>query len=181
MQMPGERFMRRRRFTICYILIITIIMTSVTFSQTPAGTKGNWEAVKALNSGDWLIVELKGRINLQGTLVSASDTVLRLYIKDTGKYSTRQDILDIKRDEIAKVHRVNKKSLSKPMLVGMAAGGALGAVIGSKMGSCPAQDFLCTNHKGPATMIMAAGGAAIGSGIGLLIGAARLKRVLIYD
>jgi len=156
-------------------------MTSVTFSQTPTGTKANWEAVKALTSGDWLIVELKGRINLQGTLVSVSDTVLRLYIEDIGKYSTRQDILDLKRDEIAKVYRVNKNSLTKPMLVGTAAGGALGAVIGSKMGNCSAEDLLCTNHQRPFTTIMAAGGAAIGSGIGLLIGAARRKRILIYD
>src|SRR5262245_19829438 len=179
--MSGERFMRRRSFTMTHILIITVIITSVTFTQTPTGTKGNWEAVKALVSGDWLIVELKGKITFQGTLVSVSDTFLRLYLEDAGKYSTRQDILDLKRDEIAKVYRVEKKSLTKPMLVGMAAGGALGAVIGSKMGSCGAQEFLCINHKGPTTMIMAAGGAGIGSGIGLLIGAARRKRVLIYD
>ena len=173
--------MRRRSFTISYILIITIMMTSATIAQTPAGTKGNWEAVKALDSGDWLIVELKGKIIFQGTIVSVSDTVLRLYIENAGKYSTQQDILDLKRDEIAKVYRVEKKSLAKPMLVGTAAGGAMGAVIGSKMGGCSPQEILCINHKGPATMLMAAGGAVIGSGIGLLIGAGRRKRVLIYD
>src|SRR4029077_14560818 len=83
----------------------------------------NWSRVAAVSSGAKLSVKLKTGKTLNGTLRSASDSGLSLTVKNSQ--------VEVKREEVATVHEVVKKSsATKATLIGTGVGAGVGAAAG---------------------------------------------------
>jgi hypothetical protein len=176
--------MNKFTLAISYFLaaLLTISLTAA------AQTDPAWDEVKAMPYGEPLTVKLKGGTTVDGTMISASDTNLKMYKTEESPTSgiVYEDIVNIKKEDILNVYRIEKKSGKKWMFIGAAvgavAGVAAGAVLGSLSGNCRDSFFndVCGRAKTGFMALGAVGGATTGAAVGHLIGRKRLKRVLIY-
>jgi hypothetical protein len=178
------------KFTLAINYFLTTLLTiSLTAAaQTAAQTDPAWDAVKAMPYGGPLTVKLKGGTTVDGTMISGSDTNLKMYKTEESPTSgvVYEDIVDIKKEDILNVYRIEKKSGKKwtfiGAAVGVAAGVAAGAALSSMGGNCRDRSFsdVCGSAKTGFMALGAVGGATTGAYVGHLIGRKRLKRVLIY-
>jgi hypothetical protein len=179
---------------ISHFLVALLAMSSTAVAQTATQNDPAWESVKALPYGEPLTVKLKGGTTLDGTVISVSETNLKMYKTEQSPTSgiIYEDIVDLKKEDILNVYRIEKKSGKKWIfigaVVGAAAGAATGAALGSIGGNCqsrpgPFGDVFsdgCGGAKTGFIALGAVGGATTGAYVGHLIGRKRLKRVLIY-
>jgi len=179
---------------ISYFLVALLTMSSTAFAQTDNQNDPAWESVKVLPYGEPLTVKLKGGTSLDGTMISASETNLKMYKTEQSPTSgiIYEDIVDLKKEDILNVYRIEKKSGKKWIfigaVVGAAAGVATGAALGGIGGNCQSRpgpfgdpfSDVCGSAKTGLMAVGAVGGAATGAYVGHLIGRKRLKRVLIY-
>jgi hypothetical protein len=185
--------MRRDLPPICIFLAALLTITSTAVGQTATQNDPAWETVKAVPYSEPLVVELKGGTKVEGTMISASDTHLKMYKVDQSPTSgiIYEDIVDLKKEDIQNVYRLEKKSGRKWMFIGAAVGAAAGAAVGAALGSVgncqprpgPFGDVFSDVCGGAKTGFIALGavsGATTGTYVGHLIGRKRFKRVLIY-
>ena len=78
------------------------------------GQTNDWARVTSLPSSSKLSVKLKNGKTINGDFRSASDTTLSLTAKNAP--------VEVKRDEVATIHEVTKKSATKAMLIGTGVG-----------------------------------------------------------
>jgi hypothetical protein len=186
--------MRNELSQICIFLVALLTMLSSAAAQAPAQNDPAWEAVKALPYGEPLTVKLKGGTTLDGTMISASETNLKMYKAEQSPTSgiIYEDIVDLKKEDILNVYRIEKKSGKKWVIIGAVVGAAAGAATGAAMGglgsNCQSRpgpfgdvfSDVCGGAKTGFIALGAVGGATTGAYVGHLIGRKRLKRVLIY-
>jgi hypothetical protein len=180
--------MNKFTLAINYLLVVLLTISSTVAAQPAAQNDPAWDAVKAMPYGEPLTVKLKGETTVDGTIISASDTNLKMYKTEQSPISgiVYEDIVDIKKEDILNVYRIEKKSGKKWMFigaaVGVAAGVATGAALSSMGGNCRDRSFsdVCGSAKTGFIALGAVGGAMTGTYVGHLIGRKRLKRVLIY-
>jgi hypothetical protein len=185
----------KRTLAVKCILVVLLTMSSSAVAQTVPQTDPAWETIKALPYDEFLTVKLKGGTTVDGTLISASETNLKMYKTSQSPTSgvVYDDIIDLKKENILSIYRIEKKSGKKWTFIGAAAGAvagvATGMALGSIGGNCqsrsgpfgdPFFDDICGSAKTSFIALGAVGGAATGAYVGHLIGRKRLKRVLIY-
>ena len=145
---------------------------TITLQGQTNGQMNNWSRVSALTSGARLSVKLKSGKTLNGTLSSASDSGLSLTVKNSQ--------MNVKREEVATVHEVVKKSsATKATLIGTGVGAGVGAAAGGIASSN--DDIGCEKIDHVATAGLAVAGAGVGALVGYLIGRGGTKRVLLYE
>ena len=164
--------MSRKTTTLSVLLAITLGYSQLAIAppamaQQAAGSSG-WSAVQALVPGDDLVVKLKDGRSLEGKFASATDAELSL---------TRNNKSEaFGRDRIFQIYEKKRKSeKGKYAAIGAGIGAGTGLGIGLAKNSPPVDDG----------RIYPIGGAILGAGIGavggFLFGAAKRKRVLIYE
>src|SRR5438132_1248984 len=166
-----------RRSTLTLLLIVLLMFQSSALAQTAVMPRGDWSAVLRQTPGEILTVKLKNGKKVQGALDHAVDDLLVL---------TRENKdLDLKRDQIISVAVAGKKkSVVKPVLIGLGVGAAVGAGIGAAVnGNESGPSFVLS--KGQERAIGAAVGGAIGavggSVIGYFAGHRRRSQTLIHE
>jgi hypothetical protein len=149
-----------------------MLMATLFLAQFPLamaqGTASGWAAVQAMPADERLIVKQKDGTTVEGRMIEASATNLTL--------SRNSKVVNISRDNIQQIqHSTGKAKKGKWALIGAGIGGATGAAIGASKVS-PSRDD---------SEIWLPIGLAFGSGIGavsgLLFGASRRQRTLIYQ
>ena len=162
---------RTRQFATIVILLTSFLFSPVTLVAQVA--TNDWSRVISVPGGNKLSVKLKNGKKIDGTFSNATDTALRLMVKNTSS--------EIKRDDIRSVHQVGGTSVTKSTLIGLGAGAGAGALLGA-VGEATDDDNSFGDLNGGA---VAAGltvlGAAAGAITGFVIGKTRKKRVLLYE
>jgi hypothetical protein len=190
----AEGLVNKFTLAINYLLVALLTMPSTAIAQTAARYDPAWERVKALPYNEPLIVMLKGRATVEGTLISASDTHLRMYKVDQTPSGDilYQDIVDIRKANILTVYRIEKKSSKKLRFIGATVGAAIGTAtettIGNMGDNCQPRSGtlggvlsdVCGGAKTGLIELVARSGSATGTYVENLFGRDRLKRVTIY-
>jgi len=160
---------RTLQFATIGILLSSLLLSTVTVSAQTA--TNDWSRLNAVPAGSKLSVKLKSGKTIDGTLNSVSDTTLSLTVKKAAQ--------DLRREDIATVHQLKKKSAGKETLIGLGVGAGAGAALGAAGDTADENNFFDTDG------LLTAAGAIIGGGIGALsgffIGRRGRKRILVYE
>lgn len=149
------------------VLVVSLLLSAV----TAQGQTDAWSRVTSLSGGTKLSVKLKTGKTINGEFRSASDTTLSLTVKNAP--------LEVRRDEIATVHEVTKKSATKATLIGAGVGAAAGGLAGAISDSANDDGFEAFDNA--AIGVLAVAGAGVGALVGFLVGRSGNKRVLVYE
>ena len=151
------------------ILLSSLLLSTVTVSAQTA--TNDWSRLNAVPAGSALSVKLKSGKTINGTFSRVSDTTLSLTVKNAAQ--------DLRREDVASVHQLTKKSAGKETLIGAGVGAGVGAALGAVGDTANEHSILDTD--GLATAVGAILGAGIGAGTGFLIGRSGRKRMLVYE
>jgi hypothetical protein len=156
--------MHKRLVSMMITAVLMMAPCQFVLGQT---TTGNWSAVQAVAVDDRLIVKQKDGKTIEGKMIEASET--NLTISRDGK------VVNISRDAIRQIeHSTGKAAKGKWTAIGTGAGAAAGAGIGATKYRADRDDY------GIYPVMGAVIGAGVGAVTGLMIGASRRKRELIY-
>jgi hypothetical protein len=157
--------MKTKIFSLLITGALLITQFPTAFAQTPSG---NWSAVQAIGTDERLIIRQKDGERIEGKMIEANETNLSL--------SRNNKVVNISRDSIRQIQHVKGKAAKgKWALIGTAIGGATGAAIGATKVSADRDD---SEIWLPVGLIYGAGAGAVG---GLLFGASRRNRTVIYE
>lgn len=160
---------RTKQFATVVILLTSLLLSTITVAAQ-TGTN-DWSRLSSVAAGSKLSVKLKNGKTIEGTLASISDTALTLTSNSTSKEARREDV--------ATVHEVTKKSATKATLIGLGVGAGAGAVWGAVADANNNDSFEKFNNIATAvTTVLGAGAGALG---GFLVGRSGKKRVLLYE
>jgi hypothetical protein len=160
----------RKRFTTSLVLLASLLLSPVALAQNTPLPTHDWSALSAVTRGSKLEVKLKDGKAVKGKLSDVSDTVLSLSVKDKP--------VDLKREDVASVYQVSKKSATTATLIGLGVGAGAGAVIGTAADASSSGFEKIDKAATAALTILGAGAGALA---GYLIGRGGHKRVLIYE
>ncbi|HEV2837107.1 MAG TPA: hypothetical protein VGW58_17445 [Pyrinomonadaceae bacterium] len=152
-------------------LVASLLLSTVTVAAQ--GQMNDWSRVTSIASGSKLSVKLKNGKTVNGTFSSASDSALSLMVKNTRT--------ELKREDVATVHEVIKKSATKATLIGMGVGAGAGAALGAISDSQVDSGFEFDKLDTAVTAGLAVIGAGVGAIVGYFVGRSGSKRLLIYD
>ncbi len=131
------------------------------------GSVRDWSAVKSVGTDVRLIVKQKDGKTIEGRMIEASETNLTL--------SRDGKVVNIPRDSVQQIqHSRGKSAKGKWALIGAGIGGAVGGGIGAAKFSSGRDD---SEIWLPVGLIFGAGAGAV---TGLIFGASRRQRELIY-
>jgi len=151
------------------VLLLSFLLSPVTLvAQT--GTN-DWSRLSAVASETKLSVKLKDGKRVEGRLRSVSDTSLSLTVKNAAK--------EIRREDVASVHEVAKKSAKKATLIGLGVGAGVGAGLAIASERNENDTFFETRDSVSAGFVALTAG--IGALAGFLVGRTGNKRVLLYE
>ena len=157
--------MKRKFFSLLVAGALLVAQVPAAFAQT---TGRNWSTVQSVPVDERLIVKQKDGKTIEGKMIEANDTNLAL--------SRNNKVLNISRDSIRQIQQVKGKAAKgKWALIGAGIGGATGAAIGASKVSADRDD---SEIWLPVGLIYGAGAGAVG---GLLFGASRRNRTVIYE
>ena len=152
------------------VVVATLLLATVTVMAQDQ--TNNWSRVTAVAAGTKLAVKLKNGKTVNGTFNNASDRTLSVMVKNSP--------MEIKRDDVATVHEVVKKSsATKATLIGTGVGAGVGAAAGGIATAKDDDGFDKIDHV--ATAGLAVAGAGVGALVGYLIGRGGNQRVLLYE
>lgn len=136
--------------------------------QGPQTSGRDWSAVQAMAADERLIVKQKDGKTIEGRMIEATETNLTL--------SRSNKVVNISRDSIQQIqHSRGKASKGKWVMIGTGIGAAAGAGIGATKVSASHDD---SEIWLPVGLVFGAGAGAV---TGLLIGASKRERTLIYQ
>jgi small nuclear ribonucleoprotein (snRNP)-like protein len=159
-----------KRLMICVGLITSFLFSSVTLLAQNTTSTGDWASLQNIPADSKVSVKLKTGKTVDGRFKSVSDSSLTL----TSNYAP----VELKREEIASVYQITKKSATKSTLIGMGLGAGGGAAIGAAAAAKDDNGFDKIDHV--ATAALAVVGAVGGAVTGYLLGRGS-KRVLVYE
>ncbi len=139
-------------------------------ATSAARSQGDWSSLEAIARGSEIVVKLKSGKTAKGRLSSVSDTTLTLERK--GRTN------DIASADVATVHRIIGKA-SKAKWAGIGAG--IGAAGGAGLAGLAAADDNSDFDPSLLALATVPVGAGIGALIGLVVGAGKRKRELVYE
>ena len=154
------------------VLVVVATLLLATVTAMAQDQTNNWSRVTAVGTGTKLSVKLKNGKTVNGTFNNASDSTLSVMVKNSP--------MEIKRDDVATVHEVVKKSsATKATLIGTGVGAGVGAAAGGIATAKDDDGFDKIDHV--ATAGLAVAGAGVGALVGYLIGRGGNQRVLLYE
>jgi small nuclear ribonucleoprotein (snRNP)-like protein len=156
-----------KQTAIIVVLLLSFLLSPVTL-VAQSGTN-DWSRLSAVASGTRLSVKLKDGKKVEGTFASVSDTSLSLTVKNAAK--------EIRREEVASVHEIAKKSAGKATLIGLGVGAGVGA--GLAIAAENSDSGFETKDSVSAGFVALTAG--IGALAGFLVGRTGNKRVLLYE
>jgi hypothetical protein len=157
--------MKTKVFSITLMATLFLAQFPLAMAQ---GTASGWAAVQAMPADERLIVKQKDGTTVAGRMIEASDSNLTL--------SRDGKVVNISRDSIQQIHHVRGKAAkTKWGLIGAGLGGAVGAGIGATKVSSNRDD---SEIWVPVGLMF---GAISGTVAGLVFGATRRERSLIYQ
>lgn len=163
--------MRSQPQPFAVLLVVAILLLS-TVTATAQDQANNWTRVTSVAAGSKLSVKLKSGKSVNGTFNNASDSTLSVMVKNSP--------VEVKRDDVARVYEVVKKSsTTKATLIGMGVGAGVGAAAGG-IGSASDDDGFDKIDRA-ATAGLTVLGAGVGAFVGYLIGRGGNQRVLLYQ
>jgi hypothetical protein len=151
------------------VLVASLLLSAVTVAAQVQ--TNDWSRVTSLSGGTKLSVKLKTGQTINGEFRNASDTTLSLTAKNAP--------LEVRRDDVATIHEVTKKSAAKATLIGTAVGVGAGAAAGAIADASNDDGFESLDKA--ATGVLAVAGAGVGALVGFLVGRSGNKRVLVYQ
>jgi hypothetical protein len=149
------------------LVAAAVVLTQIpsAFAQTPTG---NWSAVQAVGTDERLVIKQKDGKTISGRMIEANDA--NLTISRNGK------VVNIARADIQQIeHSKGKAAKGKWAAIGAGVGAGAGAGIGASKYSPDRDD---SEMWIPVGLMFGAGAGAI---TGLLFGASRRDRTLIYQ
>jgi hypothetical protein len=148
------------------LLAGTLFMAPVALVHAQ-GSLHDWSTVQAVGTDERLIVKQKDGTTIVGKMIEASESNLTL--------SRNSKVVNIPRESILQIHHSKgKASKGKWAAIGAGLGGAAGAGIGAAKANSIIDDGEIYVVAG---LLFGAGAGAVG---GLLFGASRRQRELIY-
>lgn len=159
--------MKTKIFSLLMLVAFFLAQSSVVLVQAQ-GSSTNWSAVQAVGVDERLIVKQKDGKTIEGKMIEANDTNLSL--SRSGK------VVNISRDSISQIqHSRGKAQKGKWAAIGAGIGAGTGAGIG---GIKTRDSFDDGEIYVVAGTVIGAGAGAVG---GLIFGASRRSRELIYQ
>jgi hypothetical protein len=157
--------MKTKAFAIALMATLFLGQFPLALAQ---GTASGWAAVQAMPADERLIVKQKVGTTVEARMIEASDRNLTL--------SRDGKVVNISRDNIQQIlHVRGKAAKTKWALIGAGLGGAAGAGIGATKVSANRDD---SEIWVPVGLMF---GAISGTVAGLVFGATRRERTLIYQ
>ncbi|HEY6802149.1 MAG TPA: hypothetical protein VI306_01100 [Pyrinomonadaceae bacterium] len=157
------------------VAVILVLISSLVLSPVLASAQGtsssDWSSVRNLAVDTKVSVKLKTGKTVEGKVKSVSESSLTLTRKNSP--------VEVKRDDIASVYQVIKKSATKATLIGLGLGAGAGAGIGAIADASDDSGFEKVDHV--ATAGLAVAGAAAGAIAGYFIGKGSGKKILVYE
>lgn len=159
--------MKTKLFSLLLAGVLLMAQAPVALVQAQ-GSLHDWSAVQAVGTDERLLVKQKHGKTVEGKMIEASETNLTL--TRNGK------VVNISRDSILQIHHSKGKAAKgKWAAIGAGVGGAAGAGIGAAKSNTLIDDGEIYILVG---LVTGAGAGAVG---GLLFGASRRNRELIYQ
>ena len=156
--------MKRKFFSLLVTAVLLVASLPTAFAQT---SNRGWATVQSMPADERVIVKQKDGKTIEGKMIEANDN--NLSISRNGK------VVNIARDSIQQIQHVKGKAAKgKWALIGTGVGAAAGAGIGATRVS---KDHDDSEVWVPVGAIFGAGFGALG---GLIFGASRRDRTLIY-
>ena len=149
------------------LLLIATLMSAQMPVALAQRSLHDWSAVQSIPVNDRLFVKQKNGDTLEGEMIEANATNLSI--------SRKGKVVNISRDDIRQIeHATGRAQKGKWAAIGAAAGVGVGLGVGA------AQYSNCSSDCGIYLVAGSALGGGIGAVSGLLIGATRRHRELIY-
>ncbi len=156
------------KIKILSLLLAGALLTMHTPLILAQGPSSQWSAVQAVGIDERLVVKQKDGKSIEGKMIEASETNLTI--------SRDNKVVNIARDSIREIyHSRGKAAKGKWALIGAGIGAGVGGAIGATKYSADSDD---SEIYIPIGIMFGAGGGAIG---GLLFGASKRQRTLIYQ
>jgi hypothetical protein len=156
--------MKRKFFCLLAAAALLVAQVPAAFAQT---TNSSWSTVQSVPVDERLIVRQKDGKTIEGKMIEANENNLSL--SRSGK------VVNIARDSIQQIQHVKGKAAKgKWTLIGTGIGAAVGGGIGATRVSADHDD---SEIWVPVGIIFGAGAGAVG---GLIFGATRRNRTIIY-
>jgi small nuclear ribonucleoprotein (snRNP)-like protein len=157
----------RNSAVVLALLLSFLLSPAALLAQTGMN---DWSKLNSVSNGSKLAVKLKDGKKMEGTLEAVTDTSISLTVKNARR--------EVKRDDVASVHELNKKSATTATLVGLGVGAGAGAAIGLAGDASSSGLEKIDNAAAAGVTVL---GAGIGALAGFLIGRSGKKRVLLYE
>lgn len=162
--------MKTKVFSLLIVGTVLLAQHPVAIAQGhgPRTSVHDWTAVQAMATDERLIVKQRDGKTIEGRMIEATETNLTL--------SRNNKVVHISRGSIRQIHQSKEKAAKgKWALIGAGVGGGAGAGIGATKVSQNRDDSEIWLPIGLAI------GAGTGAVTGLLFGASRRNRILIYE
>ena len=150
------------------ILVVALLSTFTPLAFAQTASTNDWTAVQRLNTNTRLIVKQKNGNEVKGLMIEATDNTLTIDRDGKPVSIARSDVRHIELIE-------GKAQKGKWALIGAGIGAGVGAGIGRAKYSPDRDDSEIW------TSIGCMFGTGIGAAGGLLFGASRRKRVMVYS
>ncbi|HVF23106.1 MAG TPA: hypothetical protein VM941_08530 [Pyrinomonadaceae bacterium] len=158
--------MKTKFIPLFIVVALLSTCTPLAFAQQSASTS-DWTAVQRLNTNARLVVKQKNGKELKGLMIEATDNTLT--IDRDGKP------VSIPRADVRQVHLIEGKAAKgKWALIGAGIGAGVGAGVGAVKYSPDSDD---SELWIPVGLMF---GTGIGAASGLLFGASKRKRTMVY-
>jgi hypothetical protein len=158
----------QKRLVTSIALIASLLFSSI--SAVAQTATGDWNSLQRLGVDSKLSVKLKTGKTVDGRFKTASDSSLTL--------ATKNGSVDLKRDDVASVYEVKRKSATKSTMIGLGVGAGAGAALGAAAASNDNADFDKLDQAVLAGLVVI--GAVAGTVTGYFLGR-KSHKVLLYQ
>ena len=158
--------MNRKSISLLLVFLFLTTYTPLAFGQQASST--NWAVVQQIRTSEDLIVKKMDGKQVKGEMIEASETTLT--VDDDGKP------VSIPRTDVRQVYVIEGKAKKgKWALIGAGIGAGAGTGLGTIKYDPNKDDYAIYIYMG--TLI----GTGVGAVSGLLFGASKRQRVMVYD
>lgn len=156
------------RKPVSLLLVILLLITYTPLALAQQASSNNWAIVQQIRTSEDLIVKKMDGKQVKGEMIEASETTLT--IDDDGKP------VSIPRADVRQVYVIEGKAKKgKWALIGAGIGAGAGTGLGAIKYDPNKDDYVVYIYMG--TLI----GTGVGAVSGLLFGATKRQRVMVYD